>query len=177
MVNTLNGIPGQGAVIVNLPSAFNSLGIPDPSIGWIWVNPNQKFKSVTGVVTESFVTHTDFPTAHDSHDQNTHILVDPGFENLLSIANDPGELEIEWETGIRPSELKGDGSKPIFPKWVWPSPGDRVWIDGNWIYDVGHPTTINGSQRYRSEIHPPRAFATMRDQVVKMPIQGVFLLG
>lgn len=172
MINTLSGIPASGVPIINLPSPLNTIGIADPSIGWIWVDPNQKFKSVTGVVTESFVTHTDFPTSHDSHDQNTHILVDPGFENLLSIANDPGELEIEWETGIRPSELKGDGANPIFPKWVWPSPGDRVWIEGNWIYDAGHPTKIDGINRYRSEIHPPRAFATMRDRVVPMPSTG-----
>jgi RTX calcium-binding nonapeptide repeat (4 copies)/PKD domain len=145
------------------------LGIDESTAGWVWVDPSQKYKSVTGTVTESFVTHTDFPANHDSHDQNTHIKVDPEYDNLLSVINDPGEIEVEWETGILPYEHGGDGANPIFPKWVWPSAGDRVWVEGNWIYDAGHPDDF---KRYRSEIHPPRAFATMRDRVMSMPDTG-----
>lgn len=174
--NKLDGIPKAGVPIVDLSTLINDfplIGQSDQTIGWVWVDSNQKFKDVTGVVTESFVTSTDFPTVHDSHDQNTHILVDPEFDQLLSIPNEAGEIEIEWETGIRPNELKGDGKTPIFPKWVWPSPGDRVWVNGNWIYDAGHPSkNENGQDAFQSEIHPPRAFATMRDQVVSMPDTG-----
>jgi Ca2+-binding RTX toxin-like protein len=181
--NSLDGIaPGAGPLL-DFADFINDAGIGDiPEPGWVRVDPAQPFKSVTGIVTESFVTHTDFPTAHDSHDQNTHILVDTdssvvgipagGYDGLLSIVNDPGEMEVEWETGIHPNEKSGDGATPIFPKWVWPSEGDRVWVEGNWIYDAGHPTTIDGIPRYRSEIHPPRAFATMRDEFVPMPGTG-----
>jgi hypothetical protein len=154
--------------LIGIPSAFlNTIfDIDEHTAGWVWVDPNQKYKSVTGVVTESFVSHTDLPANHDSHDQNTSIKVDPEYDNLVSVLNDPGEIEVEWETGILPSEHKGDGTNPIFPKWIWPSVGDRVWVEGNWIYDAGHPDEFN---RYKSEIHPPRAFATTRDQVISVP--------
>jgi len=179
--NSLDGI--APVLVLDFADFINDAGIGDiPEPGWLWVNPAQKFKSVTGIVTESFVTETDFPAGHDSHDQNTHILVDTdsstvpippgGYDNLLSIINDPGEMEVEWETGIRPDEKSGDGSTPIFPKWVWPSEGDRVWVEGNWIYDAGHPTKVDGIERFRSEIHPPRAFATMRDEFLPMPGTG-----
>ena len=131
--NSLDGI--APVPVLDFADFINDAGIGDiPEPGWLWVNSAQKFKSVTGIVTESFVTHTDLPAAHDSHDQNTHILVDTdsstvpippgGYDNLLSIVNDPGEMEVEWETGIRPDEKSGDGSTPIFPKWVWPSEGE-----------------------------------------------------
>jgi Ca2+-binding RTX toxin-like protein len=162
--NKLDGIPEPGVFILH---------VPGKTLGWQWVDSNQKFQDVTGVVRESHVADIDFPTIHDSHDQNTHILVDPEFDHLLSIPNEAGEIEVEWETGIHPDELKGDGENPIFPKWVWPSPGDRVWVNGNWILDTSH-ASINEKDKevFQSEIHPPRAFATMRDQVLPMPDTG-----
>jgi Ca2+-binding RTX toxin-like protein len=179
--NSLDGI--APVPVLDFADFINDAGIGDiPEPGWLWVDPAQKFKSVTGIVTESQVTHTDLPAGHDSHDQNTDILVDTdssvvpipagGYDGLLSIVNDPGRIEVEWETGIRPDEHSGDGSTPIFPKWVWPSEGDRVWVEGNWIYDAGHPTEVDGIQRFRSEIHPARAFATMRDEFAPMPTTG-----
>jgi Ca2+-binding RTX toxin-like protein len=170
--NSLDGIKDVPQ-LVDFPSFINDAGIGDiPEPGWVWVDSSNKIQTITGIVTESAVSASDFPAAHDSHDHNTHVLVDPGQENLLSIVNDPGEMEVEWETGIRPDEQTGDGSTPIFPKWVWPSDGDRVWIQGNWIYDTGHPTVVDGIERFRSEIHPPSAFATMRDQFAPMPGTG-----
>ncbi|MEJ7638813.1 MAG: hypothetical protein WKF75_12775 [Singulisphaera sp.] len=197
LTNSLNGIaPGAGPLL-DFADFINAAGIGDiPEPGWVWVDPSQKYESVTGVVTKSHVTHTDFPAAHDSHDQNTEIMVDKDpndptktlYDNLLSIANPDGKIEVEWETGIRPDEHEGDGAVPIFPRWVWPSVGDRVWVEGNWIYDAGHPCvrqagdgppedcpdTVpdDGIPRYRSEIHPPRAFATMRDLITPMPGTG-----
>jgi len=162
--NKIDGLPKAGVPI------FQAAGL---SLGWQWIDSSQKFQNVTGVVQESHIADSDFPTVHDSHDQNTHILVDPEFDYLLSIPNEAGEIEVEWETGIRPDELKGDGKNPIFPKWVWPSPGDRVWVNGNWILDVSHPSINEKKEKvFQSEIHPPRAFATMRDQVVSMPDTG-----
>src|SRR5262249_36181603 len=89
----------------------------------------------------------------------------------------PTQLEIEWETGIGTGETQGDGHAgsnggPIFPKWAWPSPGDRVWAVGHWIYDCGHFNKIAGTERAKSEIHPPIAIAAMRDQVMPLPDTG-----
>lgn len=149
---------------------FDITSFPEP--GWVWVDPTQKIKSVSGEVVESFVTHTDFPTVHDTHDQNTHIRVDPGQEGLLADANDPGELETEWEIGTFTNETSGDPPQRTFPQWAWPDVGDRVWQNGNWIFDCGHPAVIGGTNHYHSEIHPPRATAAMRDQVRTLPGTG-----
>jgi uncharacterized repeat protein (TIGR01451 family) len=143
-----------------------------PEPGWVWVDPSQKLKDVSGTVNESFVTHTDFPAVHDTHDQNTHLTIDPGYENLLSDVNDPGEIEMEWEIGTFPSEVSGDPPERTFPRWAWPSAGDRVWLNGNWIFDCGHPVEVNGDNHYHSEIHPPRAIASMRQQLHTLPGTG-----
>jgi hypothetical protein len=146
---------------------ITSIDIPEP--GWVLVKkafPSRpQFRSVSGVVSKSKITHSDFPTLHDTHDQNTDIRLDVGQENILSDANDPGELEVEWETGTYTNETGKNAPERTFPKWVWPSIGDRVWFNGNWIVDCGHPVTKNGADRSKAEIHPPRAVATMRPQV------------
>lgn len=84
---------------------------------------------------DSHVTSNDLQANHGSHDEVTYLLLDPGQEELMSPANSPGEIELEWETGIRTNEHGGDGAHPIFPHWAWPSAGDRVWANGNWVYD------------------------------------------
>src|SRR3954453_17933515 len=149
---------------------FDITSFPEP--GWVWVDSSDKLKSVSGTVVESFVTHTDFPAVHDSHDQNTHMKVDPGFEGLLSDVNDPGEIEMEWEIGTFPSETSGDPAERTFPRWVWPSVGDRAWFHGNWIFDCVHADDSTGTNRYHTEIHPPRAIATMRDEMHTLPGTG-----
>jgi hypothetical protein len=185
------------------------IGITEiPDGGWTWVDPAQPLQQVTGVVNQtaeldptgedptelgSFVRYSDLPTAHNSHDQNTHLVVDEADRGLLSLINDlpddhgavgspgdiapPTQLEAEWETGISPSETHGDGHSvanggPMFPKWAWPNPGDRVWIMGNHIYDCGHPIEVAGVDRYKSEIHPAIAMASMRNQVMTLPGTG-----
>lgn len=197
----LDGIP------TNCPTINIGAGdIPDG--GWTWVDPAQPIQQVTGVVNQtaeldptnddpsklsSFVRYSDFPTAHNSHDQNTHLTVDEAGRGSLSLINDlgddhapianasdiapPSQLEVEWETGIFPTETHGDGHKganggPIFPKWAWPDPGDRVWVMGHHIYDCGHPIEVAGVERYKSEIHPAIAMASMRDQVMTLPGTG-----
>ena len=139
--------------------------------GWVWVNPADKYRSVAGLVKESHVTHTDFPSVHDSHDQNTAIEVDPEFLGVTSDANDAGEIENEWEIGTFPEETGSDPER-TFPKWAWPNIGDRVWMNGNWIFDCGHPTEIGGTDHFKSEIHPPRAVASMRQHVRPLPGTG-----
>jgi uncharacterized repeat protein (TIGR01451 family) len=161
------------------------IDIPDP--GWVWVNPAQKFRDVTGLVENSKVSHTDFPAVHDSHDQNTDILVDPGQDDILSDVNrpnnedpvaDPSELltptslELEWEIGTFPSETGANAPERFFPKWAWPNTGDRVWANGHWIFDCGHGKEVAGVVHHRTEIHPARAIASMRDQVRVLPGTG-----
>ena len=158
--------------------------IPDP--GWVWVNSADRFRSVSGVVTESQVTHTDFPTAHDSHDQNTLVVVDAGQEDILADVNhgfdtdpprSPDTIELEWEIGTFPNE-GGSGPERTFPHWAWPNVGDRVWANGNWIFDCGHGVDITSGEdcdsqaatcHRRTEIHPPRAIASMRNQTRVLP--------
>ena len=145
---------------VNLYDASNE--------GWVWVQanrPNQPmFREVSGLVVESRVATVDYPTTHDTHDQNTILIVDEGLENILSHGNEVNPLvgvptfEIEWETGIHPGEKSGDGADPFYPREVWANAGDRFWAEGHWIFDCGHST---GGQ-YPAEIHPPRATAAMR---------------
>jgi hypothetical protein len=192
-------------------------------IGWTWVDPSSdatRIREVTGKVVpfsldtgkvessgdeleqsdldgnrSSFLTHTDGPPYHNSHDFNTHVIVDePLHDALLSPTNDldddtkdetvnlgdlhPTMMEVEWESGILPTEKTGDGTAgfnntPIFPKWAWPSPGDRVWFMGNHIYDCGHPIELtDDNEYYKSEIHPAIAVASMRDEVMLLPGTG-----
>jgi Bacterial TSP3 repeat len=156
---------------------------------------NRRFVSATGVVAgrpaigdyphnplgdEAVVNFKDFPDVHDSHDMNFYIALDPTPQNIAILSTfgldshgrepgDPGyspdTLEVEWETGILTSQLTGDGR--FFPKSMWPVPGDRVWANGYWIFDCGHTVKneATGEEGLRSEIHPPRAIATMRSQV------------
>lgn len=170
--------------------------------GWVWVarsQPGPRRRCVSGYVKGSSVARNDTPANHYSHDEGVGIVVDPGQEGVLSNVNAPNnsdddndlvpdddgqtvtpdEIELEWETGILPSEKSGDGANPIFPKWAWPSKGDRVWVDGNWVFDCGHGKKIGhyetvpnipvpvfvGAEYFRTEIHPGRAIATMRSQV------------
>lgn len=160
---------------------------PDPT------KKHHRYRSVSGFATASRVAYNDTPANHDSHDQNINVLVDPGQAGLLSSVGGnsqglepgdpnyaPDEIEIEWETGIDPDDepdvRTGDGVNGIFRRWFWPSKGDRVWVNGHWIFDCGHATTVavgSGSEdRYRTEIHPPRAVAAMRNQMRPLPGTG-----
>jgi hypothetical protein len=165
---------------------LGDVDVPDP--GWVFVDKNQKYRSVTGVVSSSQVTPSDFPASHDSHDQNTLIRVDRGQENILSDVNAPNDeegvasaqqlllpttLEAEWEIGTKTSETGKDAPERTFPRWAWPSRGDRVWLNGAWIFDCGHPKNVGNVGHRRTEIHPARAIASMREVMKKMPGFGL----
>ena len=161
---------GEFEVLVINAGIFGSLAITAPDEGWAYIDPAQKRRQATGIAHDVHMAASDTPANHYSHDLDFKILLDPEQEDLLSPENDDS-LPIEWEAGIRPWEKTGDGANPIFPKWAWPSNGDRVWVDGNWIYDCGHPD--EDSNLYRAEIHPARALATMRDQAAPLPGTGL----
>lgn len=172
----LDGV-ASGCANFELYLGLFSVDIPDP--GWTWVDPNDIFQDASGVALKSEVTHTDFPVVHDSHDINVDVLLDPGQEGLLSIVNPdkaepsgPDTIEVEWEIGTFPTEHGPNSPERYLPKWAWPNQGDRVWVNGHHIYDCGHTTPLDGIERARSEIHPPRAMAAIRDQVGTLPGTG-----
>jgi uncharacterized repeat protein (TIGR01451 family) len=157
---------------------FGLFGFTIDEPGWVWVDPADRFRDATGTVVKSRITYTDFPATHDSHDQNTDIFLDPGQDGILSdVGKDhdgdsvPDSLEVEWEIGTMPGDT-GSDPESFFPKWAWPNYGDRVWANGHWILDCGHGTDVGGTRHYRTEIHPARAMAAMRDQVRTMPGTG-----
>ena len=85
---------------------------------------------------------------------------------------DPLVIELEWEHGTFPNEDGRDEPERFFPRWAWPAAGDRVWAEGHWVFDCGHATMIDGARHFRSEIHPARAIAAMRQQVQTLPGSG-----
>ena len=151
--------PLYDALVTGLLGPLAALGIVDPpQPGWEWVDQVDPLRELQGTVEgKSQVSHTDFPASHDTHDHNFDVIVDPPFADL--VADHKDDIEIEWEIGD-------------FPEWAWPSEGDRVWVDGNWIFDCGHPDDVGGVDHFKTEIHPPRAVASMRDQMRTMPGSG-----
>ena len=94
------------------------------------------------------------------------------------------DMEIEWENGsamhVNSDSANNTRKWGALPEYAWPSIGDRVWVEGRWIFDCGHTgvndllghasdfgvlpsgTTLNDWVKFESEIHPPRALATFR---------------
>lgn len=171
----------------NLCEGIN--GIPtggDP--GWVRVNgspdPSTPFVEARGQVlpdfthrTNPFITHTDAPFNHYSHDLNVFLTLDAGYRHLLASGNfeaeeenQHGQLEIEWErSGI--------------PMFAWPSPHDRLTVWGVWVWDCGHGLPGIGFSPvddpsdpifglpgielippfYSTEIHPPVGWVVYRN--------------
>ncbi|HOC41877.1 MAG TPA: hypothetical protein PKJ99_02575 [Thermoanaerobaculales bacterium] len=147
---------------------FADRDIPDPA--WVLVNQSDsslpEFRSASGTVVETYFAWEDYPDVHDSHDVTIDFRPDPIYLNspslpLLSNGNSssngegptidevfpnpaysPDTLHVEWEAGILANEYTGDGSAHFFPKWAWPNVGDRVWVNGSWIFDCGHPKKL-----------------------------------
>jgi hypothetical protein len=169
-VSTVCGTFTPDLLILLSPTLSLIVNLNDEA--WAYVDPQRKIRTATGVAENVHVAAIDSFSNHDSHDLDFELRLDPepNQNDLLSI-QDEYAMGIEWETGIRPSETKGDGVTPTLPKWVWPSDGDRVWAEGNWIFDCGHPDEDTGL--YKTEIHPPRAMASMRDQAGPLPGTGL----
>jgi hypothetical protein len=126
----------------------------------------------------AFITHTDWPNDHYAHDVNVHLVPDPEYKWVLGTANyyaneknpeerENGRIEVEWEAlNDRSPERYEQGNIGV-PLFAVPTAGDRVYVLGRWILDVGHPTTGD-----RTEIHPPRLIATMRKYPDAIPLGG-----
>jgi hypothetical protein len=210
---------------------FANHDIPDPA--WVLVRNSDdtlpEFRSVSGAVIESGFSYEDYPDVHDSHDFILNLIPDPVYTNspslpILSNVNEDMDgdvpvtdhvyenpdysadlFHVEWEAGILTNEFTGDGSAHFFPKWAWPNPGDRVWLNGSWIFDCGHPVdlplspekiteceaeidiineelpfpvlsfpgdcdvVVGQEKGTKTEIHPIRAIAAMRQQLATPP--------
>jgi hypothetical protein len=121
---------------------------------WVSVHDHET-RTVEGILTKSKITHEDFPLRpwHAYYDWNFYLRVDRQYTYLLSESNlhdYGGGFECEWDTAFLPS-------------WAWPQEGNRIWMIGRWIYDCGHPQ----AHGHKTEIHPPKAFASFRTEVTQ----------
>lgn len=168
----INGIPFGGD-----PGWVRTNGSPDPGTPFVeargQVLPDLNYK------TNPFVTHTDAPFNHYSHDLNVFLTLDDPFRQLLASGNflyedldDPVEenehsmLELEWERG----------GLPLF---AYPSQSDRVTTWGPHIWDCGHgeaeyafdPQTqqpvLVRAPTYRTEIHSPVGWVAFRNTATR----------
>ena len=140
--------------------------------GWVRVsgdpNPNQPFFMAEGQVlpdlqnkTNPFVTHTDAPFNHYSHDVNAFVTLDAPYRIQLASgafapdvdAGEHGAIEVEWErSGI--------------PMFAWPAPHDRIKLWGPLVWDCGHGDIGDPNESeftYRTEIHPPVGWVLFRN--------------
>jgi hypothetical protein len=130
------------------------------------------------------ISHDEYPGTHYAHDLNLDLVPDPQYRWLLSRSNFAGRsgdsgygrIEWEWETQNAGNVFAyGNGWNAFthltgnigIPLWASATVGDRVYTVGRWAMDNGHPE--NGD---RTEIHPPRLLATMRQRNTAVPFQG-----
>jgi hypothetical protein len=120
----------------------------------------------------AFISYQEWPGTHYAHDLNLELVPDEPYRWILgpnNFASNPedanhGRVEWEWETqnGGNPF-LYGTGNIGI-PLWATATSGDRVYTVGRWPMDNGHPDTGD-----RTEIHPARLLATMRQRNTVVP--------
>ncbi|HEY1528597.1 MAG TPA: hypothetical protein VGH51_20415 [Candidatus Angelobacter sp.] len=162
----------------------------DPEWARIIVDPtqiglNQPLQLVEGFVTRppDFISGNDYQATaevaeedlawtHYSHDFTFKLTPDsPTYDYVLSYHTNPDgtvalqpDMEVEWDNASLMDEQEGfQRIWGAVPEFVWPSPGDRIWVLGHWIFDCGH----NGNSdprfvSYDTEIHPPQALVIQR---------------
>ncbi len=145
----------------DLPGAFSDLSPERIDPHWIsaW---DERPVGAYGLVDESHFSTSDYPGSHYSHDLCFSLRPDKDYRWLIgthNFADDGDVVEVEWETQ-NDGTPGTNGTGPIgLPLWAMPTDGDRVYVVGRWILDVGHPDGGSGT-----EIHPPRLLATMRQR-------------
>jgi hypothetical protein len=121
---------------------------------------------VTGTVDGSWVSGSDLPFNHSSHDWVFEVDLDDGFLGYHSDKNPTNAagrqlLHCEWELNALRNAYGH-----------LPSAGDRVWVAGRWAFDCAHPDNC------KTEIHPPQAVASWRaepfvDEISGDPVDGI----
>jgi hypothetical protein len=136
----------------------------------------------------SEVSEEEIPWNHYTHDFTIKVVPDPAYQQLLSSwARYPGteacpdgslsdnchwpDMEVEWDNGSM-MKVNDDDDRTwgAVPEFVWPVVGDRVWVEGRWVFDCGHPlipdevpdAQLDQYVKFQTEIHPPRALVTFR---------------
>ena len=109
--------------------------------------------------TNPFVTHTDAPFNHYSHDINVFVTLDKPFRQLLASGNfeyvqDGGDpIGVENEHSMIEMEWERSG----VPFFAYPAQSDRITVWGPHVWDCGHgevahrlrhtiPTTLSSTQ-------------------------------
>jgi hypothetical protein len=132
--------------------------LDDPQVIYEWapINPaagaplpviGQAGMFASGTVTGIERSGLDFRPAHPfGFDTTWDFVVDLPFRfvvhNRPGDSNDGDAIHAEIERGLFPDETFG----------FTPAPGDRVLVQGDWIFDCGHPP-------YEAELHPPAFLA------------------
>jgi hypothetical protein len=136
--------------------------------GFVAPQPNGQTSSDQST---SEVAEEDLWWTHYTHDFTFKVLPDTPYYHLLSSWVNPDgstgvhtDMEVEWDSASLMDEHEGfQRIWGAVPEFVWPTVGDRVWVDGRWIFDCGHPSSDDVRfVQYSSEIHPPRALVTFR---------------
>lgn len=110
-------------------------------------------ETLEGQVTLSKLASDDNPFTHHSRDRNFFVYPDRTYQHMLAnpgnfATGEPvekGRIEVEWESAAMPA-------------WALPMQGDRVHVEGAWIFDCAHD-----EGGYRSEIHAPQLVMSLRD--------------
>lgn len=125
----------------------------------------------------SEVSEEETPWNHYTHDFTLKVVPDAAYKQLLSFWLNPDgstevhdDMEVEWDNGsVMKVNDDDDRTWGALPEFAWPAIGDRVWVEGRWVFDCGHPFPDDWSfdfkrewVKYSTEIHPPRALVTFR---------------
>jgi hypothetical protein len=145
----------------NFPGQFadSSPERTDPEWVSVW---NEKPVGAYGTVDGSHASLSDFPGTHYSHDINFELIPDTDYRWIIGSHNfddDGAVVEVEWETQNAGSPYNNGIGNIGLPLWAMPTDGDRVYVVGRWILDVGHPDGGSGT-----ELHPARLVAAMRQR-------------
>jgi len=131
-----------------------------------------------GLNQPSYIRWGDYPGDHYGHDLNFTLIPDPDYRWAVGTASyykledehisaEFRRLLVEWETQNDGSPATHGGGVIGLPLFAHATVGDRLYVVGRWILDVGHPE--NGA---KSEMHPPRLVAVMRKRPTVMPLSA-----
>lgn len=132
---------------------------------WVYVNRDPSVHFAQGVSRVIHPTPVDEPGTHTWFDFNANLVPDARYKYL--VAGSPKAHTNNWGGEEDFSEARGrlhyEWEEGSFPKFAWPSDGDRTSIWGSWIWDCGHWTQGNTITGERTEFHPLNAIAVTRN--------------
>src|SRR3954447_5032572 len=127
---------------------------------WVYVNHSTAIRKAQGIVRVSHPTPIDQPGTHDWFDMNANLVADKSSRYLIAGSKSAGTNNYaggEEGEGEETGRLHYEWEEGSYPKFAWPSDGDRTSIWGSWIWHCGHWTTGNRVTGERSELHPLNA--------------------